>query len=71
MIPEQAQHIHREHTWAERVIWWSVHSFGAVTILACIATGAIVILVIVFRKVLKERIGDFLELADNYINGKK
>lgn len=64
------QHIQHHHTWSERCIWYLVHSFGAVTILSCIFTGAVVLLIIVFRKIIKEKFGDFLAWADAYVNKK-
>lgn len=68
MIKQQISH---QYTWAERCIWWSVHSFGAITILACIATGATVLIIIIFRKAIKDKFGDFLKWADNFVNKEK
>jgi hypothetical protein len=67
MIQQPLHH----YTWSQHCIWWLCSQFGALTILSCIIAGAIVIIFIVFRKFLREKIGDFLQLADEYVNGKK
>lgn len=64
-------HITEHHyTWAERCVWWLLHQFGALPVLACIFTGAIVLIIIIFRKALQDKIGDFVALADQWINRK-
>lgn len=63
--------IEHHHTWSEHCIWWLCHQFGALTILTCIFTGAVVLIIIIFRKALQDKIGDFIAWADIMINGKK
>ncbi len=64
------QQIHHQYSWSQKIIWWLCSQFGALTILACILTGAVVLIIIIFRKALKDKIGDFIALADSYINKK-
>lgn len=64
------QQIH-QHTWSEHLIWWLTHQFGTLIILACIFTGAIVLVMIIFRKWITDKFGTAIEWADNFINRKK
>lgn len=59
------------HTWCDHCIWYLCHTFGSFTILSCIVTGAVVLLIIIFRKWVKDKLGDGIEFLDRLINGKK
>lgn len=65
------EQIHHQYTWAQHVVWWLCSQFGAVTVLLLAATGITVWAIILFRKAIQDKFGDFLAWADQYVNRKQ